>query len=73
MKRFFCIFLGSLLLTVCCSACGTQPQPAPQMEPQTTQMQAICELAKQNAVNVITALVQPIVAQADEEYQLSVA
>lgn len=45
MKRFFCIFLGSLLLTVCCSACGTQPQPAPQMEPQTTQMQAICELA----------------------------
>ena len=34
--------------------------------------EAICELAKQNAVNVITALVQPIVAQADAEYQLQV-
>lgn len=33
---------------------------------------AIYELAKQNAGNVLTALVQPIVEQADAEYTLSV-
>ena len=43
------------------------------VEEESEKQEAICELAKQNAVNVITALVQPIVAQADEEYQLSVA
>lgn len=37
------------------------------------QQQAIYELARQNACNVLTALIEPLVEQVDAEYGLSVA
>ena len=40
---------------------------------ESKQQKAIYELARQNACNVLTALINPIVEQVDDEYNLSVA
>lgn len=42
------------------------------VEKESQEQQAIYELAEQNAKNVLTALVKPIVEQADTEYTLVV-
>ena len=42
------------------------------VQTETEKQDAILELAQQNAENIITALVQPIIDQLDEEYELSV-
>ena len=42
------------------------------MEKESQEQQAIYDLAEQNAKNVLTALVKPIVDQADTEYTLVV-
>lgn len=40
------------------------------VQAESQQQEKICELAEQNAKNILTALIRPIVEQLDEEYEL---
>lgn len=43
MKQNLCMLLAAAFLAMCCAACGQEELP--KMEPEVTQMRAICELA----------------------------